>query len=201
MSESLNQRTLNRIYGENLQILSCVQRANSVRKALEQAVAKLNGRLAKTQGYITKMDASVDSGIAGAAVRIITVVDESNVRPKSVLWANEAGSNDRKALSRAQEKINEQLAGLHGEIVGFFWKFITPPIPKRTYATLIVAINEEVPEKVGKPRSGERQERLVAVLRLLGNDSKAINLARVARTFGVSRDTIYKDLQELGIER
>ncbi|GAI34206.1 unnamed protein product, partial [marine sediment metagenome] len=80
-----------------MQVLSCVQHAKSVRKALEQAVAKLNGRLEKTRGYITKMDASVDSGIAGATVRIITVVDESNVRPKSVLWANEAGGNEEKA--------------------------------------------------------------------------------------------------------
>lgn len=184
-----------------MQVLSCVQRAKSVRKALEQAVAKLNGRLEKTRGYITKMDASVDSGIAGATVRIITVVDESNVRPKSVLWANEAGRNEERALSRAREKINAQLARLHGEIVGFYWKFITPPIPKRTYATLIVAINEEVPEIVRKLSSDERRERLAVVLRLLGNTPKAINLVQVAKTFGVSRDTLYKDLQELGVER
>lgn len=184
-----------------MQVLSCVQRAKNVRKALERAVAELNGRLVKTQGCITKMDARVDSGIAGATVRVVTVVDESNVKPKSVLWANEAGSNEKRALSRAQEKINAQLARLHGEIVGFYWKFITPPIPKRTYATLIVAINEEVPEKVRKLSSDERRERLAAVLRLLGNDPKAINLAQVAKAFGVSRDTIYNDLRELGIER
>ena len=172
-----------------------------MRKALEQAAGELNGRLEKTRGCITKMDASVDSGIAGATVRIITVVDESNVRPKSVIWANEAGRNDKKALNRAQEKINAQLARLHGYIAGFYWKFITPPIPKRTYATLIVAINEEVPEEMGKLSSDERRERLAVVLRLFGNDPKAINLVQVAKTFGVSRDTLYKDLQELGAER
>ncbi|MFQ6129283.1 MAG: hypothetical protein ACE5OT_00535 [Candidatus Hadarchaeaceae archaeon] len=184
-----------------MQVLSCVQHAKSVRKALEQAVAKINGRLEKTRGYITKMDASVDSGIAGATVRIITVMDERIVRQKSVFWANEAGRNEEKALSRAQEKINAQLARLNGEIAGFYWKFITPPIPKRTYATIIVAVNEEVPEKMEKLNSDERRERLAAVLRLLGNDPRAINLTQVAKTFGVSRDTLYKDLQELGSER
>lgn len=184
-----------------MQVLSCVQRAKSVRKALEHAVAKLNGRLEKTRGCITKMDASVDSGIAGATVRIITVVEESIVRPKSVFWANEAGRSEERALSRAQEKINAQLAGFHGEIAGFYWKFITPPIPKRTYATLIVAINGEVPEEMRKLSPDERRERLAAVLRLLGNDPRAINLVQVAKTYGVSRDTLYKDLQELGIER
>ncbi len=185
----------------NLQVLSCIRRAANVRKALERAATELNEKLASTRGYITKMDARVDSGIAGATVRIVTVVDESDIRPKSVLWANEAGSNEKRALSRAQEKINAQLAKLRGEIVGFYWKFITPPLPKRAYATLIVAINEEIPEKVGKLSSDERRERLAAALRLLSNDPKAINLAQVAKTFGVSRDTIYKDLQELGIER
>ncbi|MCK4406009.1 MAG: HTH domain-containing protein, partial [Hadesarchaea archaeon] len=66
---------------------------------------------------------------------------------------------------------------------------------------LIVAINEEVPEIVRKLSSDERRERLAAVLRLLGNDPKAINLVQVAKTLGVSRDTLYKDLQELGVER
>ncbi len=184
-----------------MQVLSCVQRAKSVRKALEQAAAELNGMLEKTQGCMTKMDASVDSGIAGATVKIIIVLEENKVRPKSILWANEAGRNEKKALARAQEKVNAQLARLHGEIVDFYWKFITPPIPKRTYATLIVAINEEVPEEIRKLNSDERRERLAAVLRLFGNDPKAINLVQVAKTFGVSRDTLYKDLQELGIER
>jgi predicted DNA-binding transcriptional regulator YafY len=147
------------------------------------------------------MEASVDSGWAGATVRIALVVDESDVRPKCVLWANEVGGSEGSALRRAQEKINAQLAKLRGEIAGFYLKFITPPLPKRAYATLIVAVNEEVPKKVGKLSLGERRERLAAVLRLFGNDSKVINLARVAKILGVSRDTIYKDLQELGIER
>ena len=172
-----------------------------MRKALERTAAELNEMLANTQGRITKLDANIDSGISGATARIVTAVDESDLRPKCIFWANEAGSNEGTALRRAQEKINVQLAKLRGEIAGFYLKFITPPLPKRTYATLIVAVNEEVPKKVGKPSSGERRERLAAMLRLLGNDPRAINLAQVAKIFGVSRDTIYKDLHDLGIER
>lgn len=172
-----------------------------MRKALERTATEINGMLAKTQGRITKLDANVDSGISGATVRVVAIVDESDLRPKYILWANEAGGNDRTALRRAQEKINVQLAKLRGEIAEFYLKFINPPLPKRIYATLIVAVNEEVPEKVGKLGSGERRERLAAMLRLLGNDSKAINLAQVAKIFGISRDTVYKDLQDLGIER
>jgi hypothetical protein len=172
-----------------------------VRKALKRAATELNEKLAKAQGYITRMEASVDSGLAGATARIALVIDESDFRPKCVLWVNEVGRSERVALLRAQEKINTRLAKLRGEVAGFYQKFITPPLPKRAYATLIVAVNEEVPEKVGKLSPSERRERLAAVLRLLGNDPKAINLAQVAKTLGVSRDTIYNDLKELGIER
>ncbi len=172
-----------------------------MRKALGRVATELNEMLASTQGCITKLDANIDSGISGATARIVAVVDESDLRPKCILWANEAGGNDRTALRRAQEKINVQLAKLRGEIAGFYLKFITPPLPKRTYATLIVAVNEEMPKKVGKLSLEERRERLAAMLRLLGNDPRAINLAQVAKIFGVSRDTIYKDLQDLGTKR
>lgn len=171
-----------------------------MRKALELAVGELNQMLAKTQGRITKLDVSVDFGIK-STVRLVVVVDESDIKLKRVLWANEAGGNEETALNRAREKINAQLSKLHGEVAGFYMKFISPALLKRTYATLLVAVNEEIPEKVGKLDSVERRERLAAALKLFGNDPKAINLAQMAKIFGVSRDTIYKDLHELGIER
>ena len=172
-----------------------------MRKALSKAATELNDKLAKMQGCITRMEASVGSGLTGGITRITLVVDESDVRPKCVFWVNEVGGSEAVALQRAQDKINARLAKLRGEIVGFYLKFITPPLTKRTYATLIVAVNEEMPKQVKKLSLGERRERLSVILRLLGNDSKAINLAQVAKSFGVSRDTIYKDLQELGMER
>lgn len=172
-----------------------------MRKALEQVAAELNETLARTQGRITKLDVDTYSGVAGAIVRVVTVVDESDFRSKYIIWANEVGATDEKALRRAQEKINARLAKLHGEVAGFYLKFITPMIPKHTYATIIIAVNEQMPEKVGKLASEERRERLAAMLRLLGNDPKPINLVQVAKIFGVSRDTVYRDLEELGIKR
>jgi hypothetical protein len=147
------------------------------------------------------LEADVYSGIAGAIVRVVTVVDESDLKSKRIFWANEAGTTDEKALRRAREKINARLAKIRGEVAGFYLKFITPMIPKRTYATIIVAVNEQIPEKIGKLSSEERRERLSAIFRLLGNDPKAINLAQVAKVFGVSRDTIYKDMEDLGVKR
>lgn len=172
-----------------------------MKKALKRATTELNEKLAKMQGCITRMEASVSSGLTGGIARIALVVDESDIRPKCILWVNEVGGSEAVALQRAQDKINARLVKLRGEMVGFYLKFITPPLTKRTYATLIVALNEEMPQKVEKLNLSERRERLAVILRLFGNDPKVINLAQVAKSFGVSRDTLYKDLQELGMER
>ncbi len=172
-----------------------------MRKALKRTANEINEKLAKMQGCITRMDVNVSSGLTGGIARIALVIDESDVRPKCILWVNEVGGSEAVALQRAQDKINARLSKLRGEIIGFYLKFITPPLTKRTYATLIVAVNEDVPRKISKLSLWERRERLTVLLRLLGNDAKAINLVQVAKRFGVSRDTIYNDLQELGMER
>ncbi len=173
----------------------------SVRKSLNRVATEVNEKLSKTLGRITKLDASIESGISGATVRIIVAVDESDLRPKSIVWANESGGNDEESLRHAQDKINEQMESIQGEIAGLYVKFIAPPLPKRTYATIIVAVNENLPKKIEKSTLYLRRERLASVLNLLANDPKSINIARVAKVLGVSRDTIYKDLQELGIKR
>jgi hypothetical protein len=193
-------RVVKKLLVEMLQLLACAQHGSNVRKALERASSELNEALAATPGRITKLDASVDLGISGATVRLVVAVDEGDFRPKSVLWANEGGGSVGAALQRARERINRSLSKLHGEIADFYLKFITTPL-KRTYATLIVAVNEDIPRKLGRLSTRERRERLASVLRLLGNDPRAINLAGVAKSFGVSRDTLYHDLESLGLSR
>ncbi len=184
-----------------MQILSSIKWGGNVHRALEKAVVELNVSLSKNPGRITKLDANIESGISGATARIVVTVDENDIHTKYILWANEPGGNEGIALRRAQDKINTHLTKIRGELAGFYLKFITPPLPKRTYATVIVAVNEDLPQRMGKLSSEGRKERLAALLRLLGNDPKSINLAHVARVFGVSRDTIYKDLEDLNTKR
>lgn len=183
-----------------MQLLTSVQHDVNVRKALEKAGTELNRALAETPGRISKLDADVESGLAGATVRIAIAVDEGEFRPKSILWANEGGGSAREALRKARERINFKLSKLHGEIADFYLKFITTPL-KRTYATLIVAVNHLTPPQFKNLPGRERRERLASILHLLGNDPRAINIAGVAKVFGVSRDTIYHDLELLGLKR
>ena len=184
-----------------MRILSSVGGGTSVKQALKKAAAELNSKLAETPGRIAHMRAKLASGLAGATVRIVVAVDEANLCPKCIIWANEAGGDESAALRRAGEKINAQLDRLKGEAAGFYIEFIRPPLPKRIYATMIVAVNEEIPDGVGKLTADERRERLAAAIKLLASDPKAVNLSRVAELFGVSRDVLYEDLRKLGFER
>jgi len=72
---------------------------------------------------------------------------------------------------------------------------------RRTYVTLIVAVNQRIPEEVGKLTADERRGRLAAAIHMLGNDPNAVNLSHVAKIFDVSRDVIYEDLKKLGTRR
>jgi hypothetical protein len=173
----------------------------SVKPALEKVAAELNEKLAKVQGFITKMDADVSAGVAGASVRITVVLDESDIRSKYILWANEVGGNEGIALRRAEEKINTRLSKLRGQVAGFHLQSIAPPLVRRTYVTLIVAVNEQIQAKVGRLTADERRERLAAAVQMLGGDPKTVNLSHLAKIFGVSRDVIYEDLKKLGAKR
>lgn len=184
-----------------MRILSSIGGGTSVRQALRKAAAELNGKLAETPGRIAHMKAKLASGLAGATVRVVVVVDEGGLCPKCIIWANEAGGDEGAALRRAGEKINAQLNRLKGEAAGFYIEFIRPPLPRRVYATMIVAVNEEIPERIGKLTADERRERLAAAIKLLASDPKAVNISRIAELFSVSRDVLYEDLKKLGFER
>lgn len=184
-----------------LHILTSVEKAASVKQALKKVVSSLNGELAETPGQISRMDADVGVGMTGASARVIVVVDESEIVPKRLLWVNEPGGSEESALNRAEEELSKQLRDLTGKVAGFYLEFISPPVPRRTYATIIMAINERVPSEVKGAPTSERRSRLASALRSLGNDSKVINVSRLAEAFGVSRDTIYNDLREIGAER
>ena len=119
-----------------LRVLSSVQRAENVRRALQKSARELNEKLTRVPGCITNMEADVKMGVAGAIVRIIVMVDESDIKPKRILWANELSGSAESALHRAEGKINAQLNKIRGRVAGFYVKLIRSALLKRVYATL-----------------------------------------------------------------
>lgn len=183
-----------------MKILTSIEKAPNVRKALEKAVKRLNDILRETPGRIARMDVSVDVGVTGATSRIIVAIDEKYFAYKYLVWANEPGRDENTAIRNAQSKINAQIKEGKGDIAGFYSKLISPPLLARTYSTIIVGINEDIKEKRNLSRE-ERRELLSSAVHLLGGDPKVINIAHLSKILGISRDTLYEDLRRLGFKR
>jgi hypothetical protein len=101
-------------------------------------------------------------------------------------------------MKKTEKKINSLLEGKMGRIADSYIKTISS-LPGRVYTTAILAVNEDVIEDVNDV--DVRRNRIKRCLELLGDDPSAINVARVASVFGVSRTMIYKDLESLGYKR
>lgn len=184
-----------------MKVITTSEEASSVKDALKKAAETTNERLANLPGQISRIKAEIDAGMSGGTAKVTVAVDEERVARKHLLWANEAGNNKSSALERAEKRINEKMEGVQGEIAGFYQKLISPPIPSRVYASLIVAVNKQPEEKVDDLTSAERRERLASALHILGNDPRSVNVTRLAELFDVSRDTIYRDLRAIGADR
>jgi len=184
-----------------LKVLGSIENGSTVEECLDRCAADLNDELSNVPGSIEGLECDVGAGPTGGNVRIVVFVGGERVRSKEIVWANCSGSNRENALSEALNRVNSETEDLEGEVADFHLDFISPPLPKRVYATLIVALNGKIPKKVDGLSPGERQERLLEVVTLLGGDPGVINISKVADAFDVSRETIYRDLHEIDFPR
>lgn len=184
-----------------MRIISSTKKASSVKKTLKSISDELNRKMKKIPGSIAKLKTDINVGASGAKTRIIVAIDEEEICNKRIIWSNKGGSNEEEALRYAEEEINPKIERISGKIADFHTEFVSPPIPKRTYVTIIAGINEKTPKETTGLNTEERRARIKEILNLLGNKPEAINISKTAETFQVSRDIIYRDLEKLGIKR
>jgi hypothetical protein len=181
-----------------MRILTKSKSAGDVNSALKKVLEEINQELKKIDGTITKLECDVSVGPSGASVTITTVLNGSRPLRKEVIGVNERGISKGLSIQKSSEKMNLLLAGKKGEIADMFSKTVVS-LPGRAYTTMIAAINEEIVEEVKDANT--RRERIKKSLELLNSDPSAINIAKVAEIFGVSRNIIYRDLEVLGFRR
>ncbi|RMF88994.1 MAG: hypothetical protein D6733_07315 [Methanobacteriota archaeon] len=171
---------------------------SEVNKALEILIKEVNEELEKVDGLISKIDCDVSVGPFEASVSASVFIDGVEPRRKFLIGVNEKGYNRESSMKKVERRINRLLENSNGRIADSYIKIISS-LPGRVYTTAILAVNEEVLEEANDVEV--RRKRLKKCLELLGNDPSAINVARVAALFGVSRTMIYKDLEALGYKR
>ncbi|NJE07780.1 hypothetical protein E3E31_04445 [Thermococcus sp. M39] len=150
----------------------------------------------KTPGKIEKSKIFLNFG-AFMNVTIAVVIDETQPAEKGIITAYTSGKNKRDAMKKLQEIINKQIKSSM-EIVDFEVGTYTTPVTRRTYAVGIVVYNIPEQEIVLKKLSIKERRRILArALELFNYNPKVLNISEVARTFGVSRDSIYYDIEQI----
>ncbi len=182
-----------------MKILSVSTTGADVATALERALEKINAQLAVEEGYIKDAQYSIRIGVSSVTVSITIALEGETPVRKRVLGVNVRGYSREASVARAVRAINSELAKLRGTVVSFYKKTVDMHLPGRVYTTIIVAVNEEALQEADTARA--RRSRLKQAIALLNNDPSAINIARVAEIFGVSRTVIYRDLEVLGFQR
>ncbi len=184
-----------------LKLISSSKKGSNVKKALEEATKEVNKNLINEKGSIAKINLKTNVGLPGASVDLLVTIDDKKQVNKKIAWVNAGGSTEEKALQRAKEEINPKINEIDGELADSHIEYISPPMPKKIYVTILLGINEKVPEKTENLTKSERRARIRQIINLTGGNAKIINISELAKTFNVSRDVIYNDLNKLDIER
>jgi len=184
-----------------LKVISSSKKESNVKKALKKATKELNKKLKTEPGSISKINLKTHVGLPGASIDLLTILDDKKHTSKKIAWVNSGGSTEKQALQQAEEKINPKISEIQGELADYHIEYISPPLPKKVYVTMLLAINEKIPESTENLTTSDRRARINQIISLTGGNAKSINISELANTFNVSRDVIYNDLKKLEIER
>ena len=172
----------------------------NIKECLNNIETSSKKEFLKTPGKIEKSKISLNFG-AFMNVTITLNINESQPAEKGIITAYTSGKNKRDAMEKLQDIINKQIKSSM-QIVDFEVGTYTTPVTRRTYAVGIVVYNIPI-HKIELSQLGikERRKILAKALELFNYNPKVLNISEVARTFGVSRDSIYYDIEQILKER
>jgi hypothetical protein len=171
-----------------------------VGKALELLIEEINSELEMTDGLISGIDCEITVGPLETSVSASVFIDGDEPRRKFLIGVNEKGYNREHSMKKAEKRANVFLKDGGGAIAGSFVKTISI-LPERVYTTLIIAVNGSSINDVMGLDTKVRRKRIKKGLELLGDDPSVLNIANLAKIFGISRTMIYKDLEIIGYKR
>jgi hypothetical protein len=168
--------------------------------SIEECIKEINQRAIKTlenvPGYINSAKIALTFG-AFMNLSVLLSVGYEYTAKKQVVATFSSGRNKEDAIQRVIDAFNLQIPR-DAKIVEFEVKTYTTPVTRRTYAVGVVVFN--VPVSTGSKGSytlKERRDIIRDVLRIFNYNPKVLNISELARFFGVSRDSIYYDIQQI----
>lgn len=178
------------LHSESVNVEDCVK---YMKEKIGREVVPKNGKISKGR---------VEIGLgAFASLRIMIAIDETTPGRKGAIIEYAVGRSKEGALKKLQDKVNEKLKK-NLEIVDFEIATYTTPVTRKTYAIGVVLYNVPINNrKLVELNIKERRELLSKILSIFNYNSKVLNISEVARVFGVSRDSIYYDIEQILKER
>lgn len=132
---------------------------------------------------------------------ITLLLDPRGNARKGVLADYAHGKSKEDAIQKALEKLNTLLPE-GAQVLDFEVGTYTTPVTRRTYAVGVIVYNAPLETRpFNEYQLKERRELLAKVLKSFNYNPKVLNISEIARMFGVSRDSIYYDIEQILKER
>ncbi|WP_297067842.1 HTH domain-containing protein [Thermococcus sp.] len=130
-------------------------------------------------------------------LNVTLLLNSTVTMDKGVVVEHATSRNREGAVSKALELLNSKLPG-EAKVVDFEVGTYTTPVTRRTYGVAVAIYNiprehRALPDLTIK----ERRALMAHVLRIFNYNPKVLNISELARTFGVSRDSIYYDIEQI----
>ncbi|AMQ19235.1 hypothetical protein A0127_08695 [Thermococcus peptonophilus] len=179
-----------------MRLLNFQHESANVEDCTSTVVELSNKALKSTHGFISSAKISLSFG-AFMNLRVTVLIDDEKDMLKGIIAEHSTGKNRADALNKALELLNSKLPK-NAEVVDFEVGTYVTPVTRRAYGVAVAVYNVPIGRKnFSEFTTGERRHLLERVLREFNYNPKVLNISELARMFGVSRDSIYYDIQQI----
>ncbi|ASJ12281.1 hypothetical protein [Thermococcus thioreducens] len=179
-----------------MELLAVQSESVNIEDCVKDIVSKSQNILSSKHGIIRSSKIRLTFG-AFMNLTVTLLLDSSGNNRKGILADYSPGKHKEDAIQRTLEKLNSALPR-GAQIVDFEIGTYTTPVTRRTYAVGIVVYNAPLEIKSFTEYTiKERRELLAKVLENFNYNPRVLNISEIARMFGVSRDSIYYDIEQI----
>lgn len=183
-----------------MRLVNIQHESSSIEDCTKKVVEKSRNVLPDVEGFISSSKIRLTFG-AFMHLSITLLIDPTKDMAKGIIAEYSPGKNRERAISNLLEIVNSKIPP-NSEVVDFEIGTYTTPVTRRTYAVGVVVYNVPPDSKpLGEFSIKERRELLARVLQNFNYNPKVLNISEIARMFGVSRDSIYYDIEQILKER
>ncbi|MBP1912474.1 hypothetical protein [Thermococcus stetteri] len=179
-----------------MELLTFYHESSNIEDCTRTIADMSNNTLQSKFGFIYSSKIYLSFG-AFMNLQVTLLLNERKDMLKGLIAEYSSGKNRENAINKLLEVVNSKLPR-DAQVVDFEVGTYVTPVTRRAYAVAVVVYNAPLEQKPFQEFSMEERRRLIGrVLREFNYNPKVLNISELARMFGVSRDSIYYDIQQI----